>query len=164
MKLDDVVADVVSQLDDQERLGAQVTRVNDIPEKGPTNKGLWYQISDATAVFADLKQSTAFSIEGTPKAAVYAYTYFIRAMALVLERSLRDWADWTRTRSRRYSGDRTRPRPGRARGYADRRCRERLPRTSAKSAWDKTRSFLGATDMRHSPPRVQDHRVHAEDA
>ena len=85
-KLDEVVADVASQLADQSRLGVQITRLNDVPETGPTNKGLWYQIDDVTAVFADLKRSTKLSTEATPRSAAYAYTYFIRAMALILER------------------------------------------------------------------------------
>lgn len=85
-KLDAVVADVVSQLDDQSRLGVQITNRNDVPETGPANKGLWYRVPDVTAVFADLKRSTELSTEGSPRPAAYAYTYFIRAMALVLER------------------------------------------------------------------------------
>ena len=84
--LDEVVADVASQLDDQSRLGVQITKLNDVPETGPTNKGLWYRIDDVTAVFADLKRSTSLSTEANPQSAAYAYTYFIRAMALVLER------------------------------------------------------------------------------
>ena len=37
--LDDVVADVSSQLDDQAELGIQVTQQNEVPEVGPTNSG-----------------------------------------------------------------------------------------------------------------------------
>ena len=85
-KLDEVIADVASQLDAQSHLRVQITKLNDVPETGPTNKGLWYRIDDVTAVFADLKRSTKLSTETTPKSAAYAYTYFIRAMALVLER------------------------------------------------------------------------------
>ena len=73
-------------MDDQARLGVQITQLNEAPATGPTNKGLWNQIADVTAVFADLKRSTELSTEGTTRAAAYAYTYFIRAMALVLER------------------------------------------------------------------------------
>ena len=87
-KLNDVVTDVSRQLKDQAKLGVQLTRCNDVPKTGPTNKGLWYQISKVTAVFADLKQSTELSTESksSPEPAAYAYTYFIRTMALILER------------------------------------------------------------------------------
>ena len=57
MILDDVVATVSSQLDAQAELGIQVTRLNEVPEVGPTNAGVWFQIPQVTAVFADLKGS-----------------------------------------------------------------------------------------------------------
>ena len=86
MILDAVQAAVSSQLDDQSALGVQVTRLNDIPETGPTNKGVWNQILNASAVFVDLKNSTGLSAHARPEVAARAYTYFVRAMALVLER------------------------------------------------------------------------------
>ncbi len=86
MILDEVEADIASQLEDQSRLGIQITRRNDIPDTGPTNKGVWYQIPQVTSVFADLKRSTELSAENSPRDAASAYTYFIRAMALILER------------------------------------------------------------------------------
>ena len=86
MILDDVVASVSSQLDDQAELGVQVTVQNDVPDTGPTNKGLWIQIPNVTAVFADLKRSTALSASGSPYEAAFAYTYFIRAMTVILDR------------------------------------------------------------------------------
>ena len=79
-------ADVSSQLDEQSRLGIQITRQNDVPDTGPTNKGVWYQIPQVTAVFADLKRSTELSAENSPRVAARAYTYFIRAMAVILDR------------------------------------------------------------------------------
>ena len=85
-KLNDVVTDVSRRLEDQAKLGVQITTRNDVPETGPTNKGLWYQIPKVTAVFADLKRSTELNAEGSPQPAAYAYTYFIRSMALILER------------------------------------------------------------------------------
>ena len=85
-KLNNVVVDVSRQLEDQAKLCVQITRCNDVPETGPTNKGQWYQIPKVTAVFADLKRSTELSTESSPYPAAYAYTYFIRAMALILER------------------------------------------------------------------------------
>ena len=84
--LDEVIADVSSQLDAQEELGIQITRRNEVPDTGPTNKGVWWQIPNVTAVYADLKGSTALSAESTPRVAAFAYTYFIRATALILER------------------------------------------------------------------------------
>ena len=86
MQLDDVVAAVSSQLDDQSDLGVQITRRSDIPEVGPTNKGLWFEVPGATAVFADLKHSTELSASEHPRITAFAYTYFIRAMAVILER------------------------------------------------------------------------------
>ena len=79
-------ADVSSQLDEQSLLGVQITRKNDVPDTGPTNKGVWYQIPQVTAVFADLKRSTELSAENSPRVAARAYTYFIRAMAVILDR------------------------------------------------------------------------------
>ena len=86
MKLDEATSDVSSQLDQQADLGVQITRVNDVPERGPSNKGLWFQIPAVTAVFADLKNSTGLSASDSPRTAAYAYTYFIRAMTVILER------------------------------------------------------------------------------
>ena len=78
-------ADVSSQLDTQASLGVQITRQNEVPETGPTNRGVWLQIPQVTAVFADLKGSTELSAVERPQTAALAYTYFIRAMAVVLE-------------------------------------------------------------------------------
>lgn len=84
--LDDVEADVSSQLDEQIRLGVHITRRNDVPETGPANRGVWFQVRGVTTVFADLKRSTELSAENSPAVAARAYTYFIRAMAVILER------------------------------------------------------------------------------
>ena len=73
-------------MDDQAELGIQVTRNNEVPETGPTNRGVWLQIPRVTAVYADLKGSTELSAENSPRVAAFAYTYFIRATALILER------------------------------------------------------------------------------
>lgn len=86
MDLREVESAVSSQLDDQAELGIQITRVNEVPQEGPTNKGVWFQIPEVTAVFADLKASTELSASARPQTAAYAYTYFIRAMSVVLER------------------------------------------------------------------------------
>ena len=93
MILDDVVTDVSSQLDDQAELGIQVTRQNEVPEVGPTNAGVWFQIPQVTAVFADLKGSTELSATASPRVAAIAYTYFIRAMAVTLERFSAKYVD-----------------------------------------------------------------------
>ena len=84
--LNDVTDDVSNQLQQQSELGVQITVKNDVPEIGPTNKGVWDQIPQVTAVFADLKGSTALNSDNQPRDAAYAYTYFIRAMTLILER------------------------------------------------------------------------------
>ena len=93
MILDEVVADVSSQLDDQSTLGVQITRRNGVPETGPTNGGVWYQIPNVTAIFADLKRSTELNADNGPKAPAFAYTYFIRAMAVTLERFGAEYVD-----------------------------------------------------------------------
>ena len=86
MKLDEVIADVSSQLDAQAELGVQITQRNDVPETGPTNRGLWIRTPNVTAVFADLKGSTLLSAQSRRETMAVAYTYFVRAMAVILER------------------------------------------------------------------------------
>ena len=86
LKLDDVVADVAAQLDDQAGLGVSIVNEKDIPEVGPANGGIWARVPKATAVFADLKRSTLLSLSGSRTDAAYAYTYFIRAMTVILDR------------------------------------------------------------------------------
>ncbi len=86
MILDEVTTSVVAQLNDQAKLGVQVENQNEVPETGPANRGLWWRIPNVTAVFADLKGSTALSSSVPPEAAAIAYTYFIRAMTVVLEK------------------------------------------------------------------------------
>ena len=93
MLLDDVQGDVANQVSQQSQLGVQITRVNEVPETGPTNKGVWNQIRTVTAIFADLKESTALNADNSPKDAAFAYTYFIRAMAVILERFGADYVD-----------------------------------------------------------------------
>ena len=91
--LDEVVADVSSQLDAQAQLGVQIRREDEVPEVGPTNGGLWYQVPGVTAVFADLKGSTDLNANDGPQAAAYAYTYFIRAMAVIMDRFSAGYVD-----------------------------------------------------------------------
>ena len=86
MLLDDVLADLTSHLDAQAELGVQITVLNEVPEEGPVNKGLWFQISNVTAVFIDLKRSTELSADSSPKTSAFAYTYFVRAVVLIFER------------------------------------------------------------------------------
>ena len=93
MLLDEVVADVSSQLDAQAQLGVQIRREDEVPEVGPTNGGLWYQVPGVTAVFADLKGSTDLNANDGPQVAAYAYTYFIRAMAVIMDRFSAGYVD-----------------------------------------------------------------------
>ena len=90
---DGVNAEVSSQLNTQAGLGVQITRQNEVPEAGPTNRGVWLQIPEVTAVFADLKGSTKLNATESPQTAALAYTYFIRAMAVVLERFSAKYVD-----------------------------------------------------------------------
>ena len=83
---DEIRASVASQLDDQAKLGVRIVQHNQVPVESPVDGGLWWRILDATAVFADLKRSTSISVNGSRTDAAYAYTYFIRAMTVILER------------------------------------------------------------------------------
>ena len=86
MRLEEVTNDVSSQLEDQIRLGVSVEQHRDVPETGPANRGVWWGIPQVTAVFADLKGSTKMSATESRADAAVAYTLFIRAMAVILER------------------------------------------------------------------------------
>ena len=84
--LDTIYSDVSKQVDDQRALEVQITRRNDVPEIGPTNKGVWFDIPKVSAVFVDMKNSTALnSHEHQLKDAARTYTYFVRAMAVIFE-------------------------------------------------------------------------------
>ena len=93
MILDEISTAVVAQLNDQAELGVQVVDQAEVPEAGPANRGLWWWIPNVTAVFADLKGSTALSSSVSPEASALAYTYFIRAMTVVLERFSAGYVD-----------------------------------------------------------------------
>ncbi len=93
MLLDEVLADLTSQLDAQAELGVQITALNEVPEEGPVNRGLCFQIPNVTAVFVDLKRSTELSADSSPETSAYAYTYFVRAMVLIFERFGSDYID-----------------------------------------------------------------------
>ena len=84
--LNEITAAGSSQLDQQAALGVQITTVNDVPETGPANRGRWFRIPQVTAVFADLKGSTKLNATDGPKDAAFAYTYFIRAMTVTLDK------------------------------------------------------------------------------
>ena len=86
MRLDEVTSEVSSQLEDQIRLGVSVEQHRDVPETGPANRGVWWRIPQVTAVFADLKGSTKMSATESRTDAAVAYTLFIRAMVIILER------------------------------------------------------------------------------
>ena len=86
MILDEVTSAVSAQLGDQSSLGIEIQRQALVPQKGPANGGVWVRVPNVTAVFADLKGSTVLNATCTPKAVARAYTYFIRAMTVALER------------------------------------------------------------------------------
>ena len=86
MILDEVTSDVSSQLTDQLARGVRVESRDRVPETGPANQGMWWRITNVTAVFADLKGSTKMSVEETRRDAAVAYTLFIRAMSIILDR------------------------------------------------------------------------------
>ena len=86
MLLDEITTSVTAQLNDQATLGVQVEGQAQVPDMGPVYGGLWWRIPNVTCVFADLKRSTALSAEGSGKDAAFAYTYFIRAMTVIMDR------------------------------------------------------------------------------
>ena len=85
MILDTVVTAVASQLDQQAKLGVQVVQQEAVPGAGPAHRGVWVQIPEVTVVFADLKSSTVLNADYGAKVAARAYTYFSRAMTVILE-------------------------------------------------------------------------------
>lgn len=93
MILDQVKADVATQLTQQSELGVKIDPVDDVPEVGPVNRGVWQQIANVTAVFADLNRSTELSANNRPEKAAFAYTHFVRAMAVSLERFSAQYID-----------------------------------------------------------------------
>ncbi len=86
MKLDQVKADVAAQLAQQSELGVKIVTVDDVPETGPAHRGLWFQIPNVTAVFADLNRSTELSAAQNRRAPTVALNYFSRAMSITLDR------------------------------------------------------------------------------
>ena len=93
MILDDVNAAVKAQLNDQANLGVQVTNQDRVPNEAPAHRGLWWRIPNVTAVFADLKGSTALNSSLSAEAAALAYTYFTKAMTVILERFSAGYVD-----------------------------------------------------------------------
>ena len=85
MILDAISANVASQLAQQADLGITIESQDSVPDHGPARGGVWLQIPEVTAVFADLKGSTALNSKVGGKAATRAYTYFNRAMSVILE-------------------------------------------------------------------------------
>ena len=86
MILDEVNAAVKAQLNDQANLGVQVANQDGVPDQAPAHGGMWWRIPNVTAVFADLKGSTALNSSVPAETAALAYTYFTRAMTVILER------------------------------------------------------------------------------
>ena len=84
MILDDVVASVASQLDQQTGLAVEIETADGVPDHGPVSGGVWLQIPEVTAVFADIKGSTALNNRLGPRVAIHAYTLFNRAMVATL--------------------------------------------------------------------------------
>ncbi len=85
MKLDSILADVSSQLDQQRGLGIEIRDVTDVPETGPTNNGVWFRIPNVSAVFVDMKSSTKISAGSHQDKVALAYTYFVRAAAVIFD-------------------------------------------------------------------------------
>ena len=86
MILDEVVADVKAQLDQQAELGVQTSQESDVPGIGPAYKGLWFQVPQVTSVFADLKGSTLLNTRHGTEVVARAYTYFIRGMSVIFNK------------------------------------------------------------------------------
>lgn len=93
MQLEQTVAEIKNQLDQQDELGIQITALNEVPNRGPTNKGVWNSIDGVTAVFADMKASTILNNKVPPDVAARAYTYFVRTTVVALDRFGADYLD-----------------------------------------------------------------------
>ena len=93
MKLNEVVSSAKAQLADQAQSGVQVEEQNRVPSEGPARGGLWWRIPSVTAVFIDLKSSTELNAAVGRNQAAYAYTYFLRAMSVILEGFSADYTD-----------------------------------------------------------------------
>lgn len=85
MILDTISANVASQLTQQADLGIRIESQGSVPDHGPVHGGVWLQIPEVTAVFADLKGSTALNTKVGAQTATLAYTYFNRAMSVILD-------------------------------------------------------------------------------
>ena len=83
--LDTISANVASQLTQQAELGVEIGPQGGVPDRGPVRRGVWVQIPEGTAVFADLKGSAALNTKVGARTATYDYTYFNRAMEVILE-------------------------------------------------------------------------------
>ena len=84
MILEEVVAAVASQLDQQDGLGVDIESEDAVPDHGPVHGGVWVQIPEVTVVFADIKGSTALNNQLGSRLATRAYTFFNRAMVAIL--------------------------------------------------------------------------------
>ena len=85
--LDDVVASVASQLDQQAALGVDIESEDAVPDHGPVHGGVWVQIPEVTVVFTLTSRAPLPStISLGPRLAIRAYTFFNRAMVAVLKR------------------------------------------------------------------------------
>ena len=86
MMLDKVRKEVAAQLAQQSKLGVKIVTVDDVPETGPAHRGVWFQIPNVTAVFADLNRSTKLSAAQNRKEPTAALNHFARAMSIALDR------------------------------------------------------------------------------
>ena len=59
--LDKISANVSSQLTQQSELGVEIVPQGGVPDRGPVRRGVWVQIPQVTAVFADIKGSTVLN-------------------------------------------------------------------------------------------------------
>ena len=84
MILDEIAAAVKSQLAQQATSGVRIVEQDDVSDTGPVHGGVWLQIPEVTAVFVDMKGSTGLNARFGSETAAHAYTYFNRAMAVVL--------------------------------------------------------------------------------
>ena len=85
MLLTDTAAVVKGLIESEKEIGVRIQDVNDVPEEGPTNKGVWFRIEGVTAVFADMKRSTQLNHHKAPSSAAKAYAYFVRSMAAIAD-------------------------------------------------------------------------------
>ncbi len=91
--LGEVTSDVVNQLNNEDDNGIRVEARSEVSDDVPATRGLWLTVPNVTCIFADIKQSTSLNDLEHENTVARVYTYFVRTMAVCLDRFGADYAD-----------------------------------------------------------------------